>query len=149
MTSPGTTSDHFLERGPDQLRERCHRHRLPEPIAWHDRDPAGEDHVHPGDGFSCLEQEFSGREPPDLAETPDAVDLGRGKDRKHLVEPRRQGGVGCGLTVAHCASVLMLLLTTKLAPSLRFPSMEPSIVSSPTDLPSISPLAGKPAPPRC
>ena len=46
-----------------------------------------------------LEQELPGREPPDLAETSDAVDLGRGKDRKHLVEPRRQGAVGCGRLV--------------------------------------------------
>ena len=115
---------HFLERGPDQLRERGHWHGLAQPIARHDRDPAGQDHVHPGDGLSRLEQELSGREPPDLAETSDAVDLGRGEDRKHLVEPRRQGGVGCGLTVAHCASVLILLCRSKLGPNLRFPPVD-------------------------
>ena len=46
---------HFLDRGPDELRERGHRHCLPQPIARHDRNPAGEDHVHPGDGLSGLE----------------------------------------------------------------------------------------------
>jgi hypothetical protein len=46
---------HFLDRGPDELRERLHRRLLSQPIAWHDRDPAGEDHVHPGDGLSGLE----------------------------------------------------------------------------------------------
>ena len=35
-----------------------------------------------------LELERARREPPDLAEPADAVDLGGGKDREHLVEPR-------------------------------------------------------------
>ena len=86
---------HLLERRPDQLRERGHGHRLPERVAENDRDPAGEDHVHPGDRFSRAEEELAGREPPDLAERPDAVDLGRGEDREHLVEPRRQDAAGC------------------------------------------------------
>jgi hypothetical protein len=87
---------HLLERCPDQLRERCHGHGLAQRIAWHDRDPTGQDHVHPGNGLSRVEEELSGREPPDLAETSDVVDLGLGKDRKHLVESRRQCGIGCG-----------------------------------------------------
>ena len=33
---------------------------------------------------------FAVREPPDLAEPADEVDLGGRKDREHLVEPRRQ-----------------------------------------------------------
>jgi hypothetical protein len=46
---------HFLDRCPEPLRERFHWHRLPESIARLDRYPAGQDHVHPGDGLSCLE----------------------------------------------------------------------------------------------
>ena len=32
----------------------------------------------------------------DDAETPDPVDLDLRKHRKHLVEPRRKGAIGCG-----------------------------------------------------
>jgi hypothetical protein len=87
---------HLLERCPDQLRERGHWHGLAQRIAWHDRDPAGQDHVHPGNGLSRVEEELPAGESPDLPETSDVVDLGLGKDRKHLVESRPQGGIGCG-----------------------------------------------------
>ena len=92
---------HFFDRCPEPLRESCRRHGLSQSIACLDRDPAGQDHVHPGDGLANLEERCSGRELPDLAETADAVDLGLGKDRKHLVEPRRQDAIGCG---RHCRS---------------------------------------------
>ena len=110
---------HFFDRCPDQLRESCHRHGLPQSIAWLDRYPAGQDHVHPGDGLSCLEQQFSGREPPDFAETSDAVDLGLGKDRKHLVEPRRQGGIGCGRPCRSCVPQCLVLAALVVARHVR------------------------------
>jgi hypothetical protein len=90
---------HLLERRPHQLRERGHRHRMAEAVARQDRNPAGEDHVHPGYGLSGPEQQLPCRKAPDLAETPDAVDLGRREDRKHLLEARGQGGVGGGRLV--------------------------------------------------
>jgi len=46
---------HFFDRCAEPLRERCHRHGLSQSIACLDRDPAGQDHVHPGDGLANLE----------------------------------------------------------------------------------------------
>jgi hypothetical protein len=43
-----------------------------------------------------VEQQLSCRESPDVAETPDAVDLCLREDREHLVESGRKGAVGCG-----------------------------------------------------
>ena len=85
---------HVLQGGADQLGELGNRYGLAHRIAAGDRHPAGEDHVHPRAGFSRLIQDFPGTEPANLAEVPDPVDLGRGKDRKHLLEPRRQRGGG-------------------------------------------------------
>ena len=44
----------------------------------------------PGLGFPTRQRNSPGREALTLAEMPDAVDLGRGKDREHLLEPRGQ-----------------------------------------------------------
>ena len=45
---------------PDELRERCHWQSLAQRIAWHDRDPTGQDHEHPGNGLSRVEEDGSG-----------------------------------------------------------------------------------------
>jgi hypothetical protein len=86
---------HLFEGRPDQLCDRGHGQRLPERIPERDRDAAGEDHVHRRDRLSRPAEELAVREPPDLAEPADAVDLGGSKDREHLVESRRQGAAGC------------------------------------------------------
>jgi len=89
--SPEWQGSHF--ENPQPI-DRGHRQRLPERVPENDRDAAGEDHVHRRDGLSRPAEELAGREPPDLAEPADAGDLGGGKDREHLVEPRRQGAAG-------------------------------------------------------
>ena len=106
---------HFLDRRPDQLRESVHRHRLPQPVAGNDRDPAGEDHVHPGHRLARLEQELSGRESPDLAETPDAVDL-RPAERTGNIWLNRDARAaldvtgGAGAPVPRCLALDVLVL---------------------------------------
>ncbi len=95
MTSPGAHLVICSRGAPISSATAATGSRLPERIPGNDCDATGEDHVHRGGRLSRAAEELAGLEPPDLAEAADAVDLGRRKDREHLVEPRRQGAAGC------------------------------------------------------
>ena len=67
---------HLLEGAPISSATVATGTRLPERVPENDRDAAGEDHVHRRDRLSRPAEELAVREPPDLAEPADAVDLG-------------------------------------------------------------------------
>jgi len=83
---------HVLERSADQLSELGRRQRSAEAVAADDGDPAREDHEHAGAGLTHPAEEFARLKALLVAEMPDPVDLGRRKDREHLLKPRGQRG---------------------------------------------------------